>query len=186
MKTATYFLIMALSVFIYSCANQPSTQNQSSSEQSIIPELSGRTLHFSNSLDTMNCTLLVMEDCVRWRVHFLNDSAFVCAAYCEGDLSYWKGNYQVISNEIRLEEEERMVNCFSNWWGEEDPSTPEYTFEIDSLKSRDLVLKPQFCEDELHFSVALPEMSFGVFDSISSFDRDLAFMKKHGIWEKLK
>jgi hypothetical protein len=186
MKLFIYLFIVIFSVFICSCGSKDNNGNHTDSEKSIIPDLTGKTLHFSDGFDTSICALDLMNDCVTWRVHFLDDSAFVCAAYCEADVSYWKGNYKVINNEVHLHDIRPTVHCIFNWFGEDVHTTPEYSFEIDSLDSRNFTLKPQFCKNQLHFSVALPEIHFGVFDSISSFDRDLDFMKEHGIWEKLK
>ena len=189
MKNLYFLTLIIFSTIAFSCNYKGNQKTLQDSKVPIIPDLAGKVLYFGPELDPKTCEVGGACGCCAWRILLIDEQKFVGVAYCDGDDSYWKGQYEIKDNILYLSDDKLLINSIYNWPDDSDSSNsdiPDYSIEIDTMEQKRNVVKPYFCNKTLAFEIQLKEKCFGIIDSSVNIADEIEGIKSLGIWDMLK
>lgn len=188
----TFLLLPAFSgVFLLSC-EAPIQQESSSSEVTdpvAVPSLAGQVYQYAPGFDTDSCQAYGECDCCSGIYLFINDKDFLQVDYCESDVCYARGTYEVSRGEVQLNYDGHLVNKNYNWdlETEDDHDGPEYFLTQERQAATSHRLTPFACARYTCFtSGSGNEINYVAPHASLRAEELISGLKRDSIWSKLQ
>lgn len=178
------FLISGVFLLNSFCSD---TESNSGSSSPI--KLVGKVLTYAPEIDITSCEALAQCDCCAGNYLFINDREFISIDYCEADVIYSKGTYNIRDSVVTLNFDSLVIDSRIDWSLESDPNvTAEKKYIISERKTAPSTIRLTLlnCEKNLLFDTGINETPFAALDKNYILSELVDRMKSDGIWGKLK